>query len=161
VTASKLFRRIKDRRASEKARSTPKARRVVISDDEKPVIVSPGHRDRRNTDDDSWPMLPQKKPGNEDWPLLPSKDPDSALLEPEPYRPHLPLPESATVFQVVRRLAWIMMVSIAAPLALTIPVGIANPDEAGLAETQAIFAIGCAICFLIAYFDELFLDGDN
>jgi hypothetical protein len=30
VTASKLFRRIKDRRASEKARSTPKPRRVRI-----------------------------------------------------------------------------------------------------------------------------------
>jgi hypothetical protein len=153
-----------DSPAYKKALREAKPRRVLISDDEQPIIVMPDYRDHRNANDDSWPVLPQKKPDNEVWPVLPSKDPEPtepAELRPEPYRPHLPLPEPSTWFEKVRRFGWIMMVSQAVPLALTIPVGIANPHEAGLAEMQTLFAIGCSICFFIAYFDQLFLEGDN
>lgn len=53
------------------------------------------------------------------------------------------------------------LVSLAFPLALTVLARIASPNEPGLAEVQIFGAIGCAICFFIAYFDLIFLDGDN
>jgi hypothetical protein len=130
-----------------------KPRRALISDDEQPVIVTPDHSDNRDSNDDSWPVLPQKDPE--------SAKPDPTELKLEPYRPHLPLPEPSTWSQRVRRIAWILMVFQAVPLAITVLARIASPHEPGLAEVQIIGAIGCAICFFVAYYDQIFLEGDN
>jgi hypothetical protein len=44
-------------------------------------------------------------------------------------------------------------------LVLTLFARIASPDEPGLTTVQIILAVGCALCFLVAYFDKLFLEG--
>ena len=90
-------------------------------------------------------------------------DPAPAPTEPTElrYQPHLPLPEPSTLFDKVRRVAFIMMISQLVPLVLTLFARIASPDEPGLTTVQIILAVGCALCFFVAYFDKLFLEGDN
>jgi hypothetical protein len=46
-------------------------------------------------------------------------------------------------------------------LGLTLFAGIASPDEPGLTTVQTILAVGCLLCFFVAYFDKLLLEGDN
>jgi hypothetical protein len=77
------------------------------------------------------------------------------------YQPHLPLPEPSTLFDKVRRIAFIMMISQLGTLVLTLFAGIASPDEPGLTTVQTILAVGCLLCFFVAYFDKLLLEGDN
>jgi hypothetical protein len=150
-----------DSPAYKKALREAKPRRVLISDDEQPIISITKPIDGRISDDNVWPVLPQKDPEpSTPEPTKPAK-PEPAELKLEPYRPHLPLPEPSTWSQRVRRIAWILMVSLAFPLALTVLARIASPNEPGLAEVQIFGAIGCAICFFIAYFDLILLDGDN
>jgi hypothetical protein len=94
-------------------------------------------------------------------------DPDQTyeLYEPDEsydqYWPQLPLPESPTVFERVRRAAWIMMVSGLGPLILTVLVRFVSPDEPVLPEVQLYLLIGCAFCFVVAYSEQLFIGGDH
>jgi hypothetical protein len=112
---------------------------------------------------DEWPILADPNPDDEEWPLQPNIDPALAPTEPTElrYQPHLPLPEPSTLFDKVRRIAFIMMISQLVPLVLTLFARIASPDEPGLTPVQIILAVGCALCFFVAYFDKLFLEGDN
>ena len=112
---------------------------------------------------DEWPILADPNADDEEWPLQPNIDPAPAPTEPTElrYQPHLPLPEPSTLFDKVRRVAFIMMISQLVPLVLTLFARIASPDEPGLTTVQIILAVGCALCFFVAYFDKLFLEGDN
>jgi hypothetical protein len=111
---------------------------------------------------DEWPILADPNPDDEEWPLQPNIDPP-APTEPTElrYQPHLPLPEPSTLFDKVRRIAFIMMISQLGTLVLTLFAGIASPNEPGLTTVQTILAVGCVLCFFVAYFDKLLLEGDN
>ena len=95
--------------------------------------------------------------------MQPNIDPAPAPTEPTElrYQPHLPLPEPSTLFDKVRRIAFIMMISQLVSLVLTLIARIASPDEPGLTTVQIIGAVGCALCFFVAYFDRLFLEGHS
>ena len=112
---------------------------------------------------DEWPILADPNSDDEEWPLQPNIDPTPAPTEPTElrYQPHLPLSEPSTLFDKVKRIAFIMMISQLVPLVLTLFARIASPDEPGLTTVQIILAVGCALCFFVAYFDKLFLEGDN
>jgi hypothetical protein len=47
------------------------------------------------------------------------------------------------------------------PLVLTLFARIAEPEEPGLLTVQIILLVGCGLSFFVAYFDKLFLEGDN
>ena len=63
------------------------------------------------------------------------------------------------MFQKVRRVSWIIAMSVLAPLVISVIIGIADPDE-GFPEVQLIFAGICAFFFCIAYVEQLFT-GDH
>ena len=112
---------------------------------------------------DEWPILADPNSDDEEWPLQPNIDPAPAPTEPTElrYQPHLPLPEPSTLFDKVRRIAFIMMISQLVPLVLTLFARIASPNEPGLTTVQTILAVGCLLCFFVAPFDKLLLEGDN
>ena len=65
------------------------------------------------------------------------------------------------MFDKVRRIAFLVMISQLGTLGLTLFARIASPDEPGLTTVQTMLAVGCLLCFFVAYFDKLLLEGDN
>jgi len=80
---------------------------------------------------DEWPILADPNPDDEEWSLQSNIDPGPPPTEPTElqYEPHQPLPEPSTLFDKVRRIAFIMMISQLVPLVLTLFARIAEPDE--------------------------------
>jgi len=84
------------------------------------------------------------------------------ISDPEPmYELYQPAPPAApTLFEKVQRVAFITMLSLVWPLVLTV---IADALYHDIVPTpiRIILLAGCAISFCVAYFDKLFLEGDN
>jgi hypothetical protein len=83
-------------------------------------------------------------------------EPTYELYQPTP--PAAPAPP--TLFDKVQRVAFITMLSLLWPLALTM-IADALYDDIVPPTIQIILLAGCAISFCVAYFDKLFLEGDN
>ena len=102
---------------------------------------------------DEWPILADPNPDDEEWPLQPNIDPRTDRADGTAIPTALALPEPSTLFDKVRRIAFIVMISQLGTLGLTLFAGIASPDEPGLTTVQTMLAVGCLLCFFVAYFE--------
>ena len=132
-----------------------KPRRALITDDMKDVIDMSTHHDR-TADDGEWPVLKHEEPKPKFDPYEPDKQSDTY----DQFWPHCPLPKKSTAFQKVRRISWIIGVSLLFPLVLSVPIGFADPVESGFPEVQLFFAIVSGFFIVVAYCEQLFV-GDH
>jgi hypothetical protein len=117
------------------------------------IIDMSSHKDGQVTNDGEWPVLQQQAPK----PTFDPYEPDKSFEE---YWPHLPLPEEPTLFQKVRRVSWIIGMSVLAPLVISVIIGIADPADEAFPEIQLFFSGVSAFFFCIAYIEQLFV-GDH
>jgi hypothetical protein len=85
--------------------------------------------------------------------------------DPEPtYELYQPTPPAAaappTLSDKVQRVAFIAMLSLLWPLVVTV-IADALYDDIVPPTIKIILLVGCTISFGVAYFDQLFLEGDN
>jgi hypothetical protein len=139
-------------KAYQKRLREAKPRRSRITDDtQSDIIDMSSHKDGQVTNDGEWPVLQQQAPKPTFEPYEPDKH--------EEFWPHVPLEEGATWFQKVRRVSWICGICVLVLLAISVYIGITEPDET-FPEVQLFFSGVSAFFFCIAYIEQLFV-GDH